>query len=92
MKTSESVKMFFRDGETAIGQSKVTNTGKTDGEEVVQLYVKHLNSSVERPIKELKGFRRVAIQAGKTVTVDLPLKAERSGILERGKSAVRTGK
>ncbi|MCY2687530.1 glycoside hydrolase family 3 C-terminal domain-containing protein [Salinimicrobium sp. TH3] len=69
-------KNSFQDGETATVKVKLRNTGKMDGEEVVQLYVKHLNSSVERPIKELKGFRRVAVPAGKTVTVDLPLKAE----------------
>jgi beta-glucosidase len=54
----------------------VTNTGKWQGDEVVQLYVKHLNSSVERPIKELKGFRRVSLAPGQTRTVVLPLKAE----------------
>ncbi|WP_324720317.1 glycoside hydrolase family 3 C-terminal domain-containing protein [Salinimicrobium sp. HB62] len=53
----------------------VKNTGSRDGEEVVQLYVKHLNSSVERPIKELKGFKRVEIKAGETKTVEIPLKA-----------------
>ncbi|WP_029036265.1 glycoside hydrolase family 3 C-terminal domain-containing protein [Salinimicrobium xinjiangense] len=66
----------LQDGETATVKVKIRNTGKIDGEEVVQLYVKHLNSSVERPIKELKGFRRISIPAGKSVTVDLPLKAE----------------
>ena len=57
----------------------VTNTGKWQGDEVVQLYVKHLNSSVERPIKELKGFRRVSLAPGQTRTVVLPLKAETLG-------------
>jgi len=54
----------------------VTNTGKRKGDEVVQLYVKHLNSAVGRPIKELKGFRRVTLMPGQTRTVVLPLKAE----------------
>ncbi|WP_029034430.1 glycoside hydrolase family 3 C-terminal domain-containing protein [Salinimicrobium terrae] len=69
-------KNTLQEGETATVKVKIWNTGKMDGEEVVQLYVKHLDSSVERPIKELKGFRRVPVPAGKTVTVDLPLKAE----------------
>jgi beta-glucosidase len=47
----------------------VRNTGKRDGQEVVQLYVKHVGSKVERPIKELKGFQRVALKAGETKTV-----------------------
>jgi len=53
----------------------IKNTGKIDGEEVVQLYVKHLNSKIQRPIKELKGFKRVFVEAGKKVTVTIQLKA-----------------
>lgn len=37
------------------------------------MYIKHLNSTVSRPIKELKGFKRIAIQPGKTKTVTLIL-------------------
>ena len=53
----------------------VTNTGNRAGDEVVQLYVKHLHSKVERPREELKGFLRVTIKAGETRTVEIPLKA-----------------
>jgi len=42
----------------------VTNTGKVTGDEVVQLYVQHLNSSVSRPAKELKGFQRITLKPG----------------------------
>lgn len=52
------------------------NTGKRAGEEVVQLYVKLLTSSVPRPLKELKGFRRLALQPGETRTVTFELKGE----------------
>ncbi|HKQ51678.1 MAG TPA: glycoside hydrolase family 3 C-terminal domain-containing protein, partial [Pyrinomonadaceae bacterium] len=52
------------------------NTGRRAGEEVVQLYVKHLDSKVERPLKELKGFARVALRPGETKTVSLTLKQE----------------
>jgi beta-glucosidase len=52
------------------------NTGKRAGEEVVQLYVKYPGSAVVRPIKELKGFQRVAINAGQTRRIRLNLKAE----------------
>jgi beta-glucosidase len=52
------------------------NTGGRAGEEVVQLYVKHLDSKVERPLKELKGFARVALRPGETKPVSLTLKAE----------------
>jgi beta-glucosidase len=53
----------------------VTNSGARDGDEVVQLYVSHPHSRVERPREELKGFRRVTIKAGETRTVEIPLKA-----------------
>jgi beta-glucosidase len=53
----------------------VTNTGSVTGDAVVQLYVKHLHSKVERPIKELKGFARITIQPKETKTVEISLKA-----------------
>jgi beta-glucosidase len=53
----------------------VTNTGDRTGDEVVQLYVKHLKSKVERPIEELKGFQRVSLKPNETKTVQIPLKA-----------------
>jgi beta-glucosidase len=51
----------------------VTNTGKRAGAEVVQLYIRDLVSSVTRPIKELKGFRKVHLQPGETTTVTLDI-------------------
>jgi len=54
----------------------ITNTGKVVGDEVAQLYVTFLDSKVERPLKQLKGFERVTIQPGATKTVSIPLKAE----------------
>ncbi|MBN1873381.1 MAG: fibronectin type III-like domain-contianing protein, partial [Anaerolineae bacterium] len=62
------------DGEIAVSVD-VTNTGDRAGDEVVQLYVRHLHSTVERPKKELKGFKRITLQPGETQTVTLPLKA-----------------
>jgi beta-glucosidase len=54
----------------------VTNTGKVAGEEVVQLYIRDNISSVTRPVKELKGYKRVYLNAGETKTVTLTLNAE----------------
>lgn len=54
----------------------VKNTGTRAGEEVVQVYVKHLNSAVARPQKELRGFKRVAVGPGESRVVEIPLKAE----------------
>jgi len=47
----------------------VTNTGDRAGTEVVQLYIRDLVSSVTRPVKELKGFRKVQLEPGATTTV-----------------------
>jgi len=55
----------------------VKNTGTRAGDEVVQLYVKHVGSSVERPNKELRGFKRVMIPAGATKTVTITLTGSR---------------
>ena len=63
-----------QDGEISCGV-EIENTGSRSGDEVVELYVHHLGSKVERPLKELKGFERVTIPAGKTRTVHFSLKA-----------------
>ena len=63
-----------RDGATTVSVD-VTNTGSRTGDEVVQLYVKHLGSRVTRPGLELKGFQRVTLNPGETKTVEIPLKA-----------------
>ena len=54
----------------------VTNTGKRDGAEVVQLYISDLKSSLPRPIKELKGFKKVFLKAGETQTVTFEIEKE----------------
>ena len=62
-------------GATLQATADITNTGTRDGDEVVQLYVTHLNSKVPRPGEELKGFQRIHIAAGQTAAVSIPLKA-----------------
>jgi beta-glucosidase len=54
----------------------ITNTGKRAGSEVVQLYIRDLVSSVTRPVKELKGFSKINLQAGETKTVTLEITPE----------------
>lgn len=54
----------------------VTNTGNRDGEEVVQMYIRDLVASVSRPVKELKGFQKVNIPAGKSVDVTFEINNE----------------
>ncbi len=52
---------------------EVTNTGTRDGSEVVQLYIRDLVGSVTRPVKELKGFQKIALKAGESKTVNFTL-------------------
>ena len=54
----------------------ITNDGHMAGEEIAQLYISYNNSSVDRPIKELKGFGKVYLNPGETKTLTLNLKAE----------------
>ena len=51
----------------------VTNTGKRDGYEVVQLYIHDPSAQIARPVKELKAFRRIHLQAGESRRVDFTL-------------------
>ncbi len=54
---------------------EVTNTGTRAGEEVVQLYVHTVDPQADRPVRELKGFAKIALKLGETQTVRLPLRA-----------------
>jgi beta-glucosidase len=54
----------------------VTNTGKVTGAEVVQLYLQDVEASVDRPIKELKGFEKVYLEPGQTRTVEFVIDRE----------------
>ena len=54
----------------------VTNTGKYDGAEVVQLYIRDLVGSITRPVKELKGFDKIFLKAGKSKTVSFKITPE----------------
>jgi beta-glucosidase len=60
------------DGHTTIAVT-VTNTGKRAADEVVQLYIHDLVSSITRPVQELKGFRRIHLKPGEAKRVEMPL-------------------
>jgi beta-glucosidase len=70
-----SAKKLAKNGSLVLS-FQVRNAGKRAGEEVVQLYVEYPKSAVARPIKELKGFRRIMLKPGETRSVQIPLKAE----------------
>ncbi|NJN25766.1 MAG: glucan 1,4-alpha-glucosidase [Cyclobacteriaceae bacterium] len=55
---------------------EVTNTGERAGEEVVQLYIADKASADPRPIKDLRGYERISLNAGESKTVDFKIKAK----------------
>jgi beta-glucosidase len=88
---------FSADSVTASGEVvasvDIKNTGTRAGDEVVQLYVKRLNSAVERPVKELRGFERITLQPNETRTVRLTVKGADLTYWDAGKHsfAVESG-
>lgn len=66
----------FAKGGQIVVTAEVTNTGDMDGESVVQLYVRDLVGSVTRPVKELKGFAKVALKAGEKKQVSFTIDEE----------------
>ena len=78
----------------------VKNLGEMEADEVVQLYVKRLDSAVERPLKELEAFERVTLKAGETkkVTLEFPVSElahwdneTNEWVLEHGKIEILVG-
>lgn len=63
--------------------AEISNTGKRAGEEVVQLYIRDKLASVERPVKELKGFARIALEPGQTGTVTFVVGYDAFKMLDR---------
>lgn len=66
---------FSADGDDVTASCKVKNTGDMDGAEVVQMYIGFKNSSIDRPVKLLRGFQRVELKQGeeKQVTIKAPV-------------------
>ena len=60
-------------GDTVSIKFKVKNVGDREGDEVVQLYIRDLVATVTRPVKELKGFKRITLKPGEEKTVELKL-------------------
>ncbi len=87
-----------RDGQVEV-RARVTNTGARAGDEVVQLYLRHPDAAVPRPIQELKGFRRVHLEPGESKTVSFSLTGEEMGYydeemrfgVQEGRVEVRVG-
>lgn len=66
----------LRKGQTLRASVTITNTGKVAGKETVQLYIRDMSGSVVRPVRELKGFQQLQLEAGETKTVSFNLTVE----------------
>lgn len=89
----------MRRGEEVEAGVTVSNVGGCDGEEIVQLYIRDLFASVVRPVKELKGFKKIALRAGESAVVTFKIDESTlafytaDGVLaaERGKFIIMAG-
>jgi beta-glucosidase len=82
----------IKNGENVTAVFKVTNTGKTAGDEVSQLYIKDLQSSFRVPIQSLKGIRKVHLAPGASQEITFVVTPEMmSSVDESGKSVVEKG-
>ncbi|WP_113654249.1 beta-glucosidase BglX [Pedobacter namyangjuensis] len=63
-------------GKSITATVKLTNNGKYDGKEVVQLYTRDLVGSITRPVKELKGFQKISLKAGESKDVTFTITEE----------------
>ncbi len=70
---------------------RVTNTGKIAGDEVVQLYLTHQKTNLPTPIRALKGFKRVSLQAGQSKIIEFTLHPQDLSIINEYGQAVEPG-
>ncbi len=76
-------KQQMQSGETVAISVDVTNIGRIAGSETVQLYIQGTSNSVTRPVKELKGFKRVDLQTGEKCTVTFTFAADQCAFYDR---------
>jgi beta-glucosidase len=89
LKTSSTVAA----GKNVTVSAKVTNTGKLNGEEVVQLYISHEDAKIKAPIKALKGFQRITLKPGESKMISFTLTPEQLSLVsEDGKMQELKGK
>jgi len=67
---------IVNEGENVSIDVTITNTGNLDGDEVVQLYVTHPTGIIPMPIKQLKGFKRIHLNSGQSITLNFTLSPE----------------
>lgn len=67
-------------GESSSINVTITNSGKKDGDEIVQMYIHDLVSSVTQPVKELKGFKRVSLKSGESKTISFDITPDKLSV------------
>jgi len=78
----------IRPGDTLQVSAELTNTGEVPAEEVAQLYVRDLVGNVTRPVKELKGFKRLRLDPGQTIEVEFRLHTDDLAFYDRNMQLV----
>src|SRR5205814_95408 len=66
----------IKGNQTLTASATITNNGKYDGKETVQLYIRDIVGSITRPVKELKGFQKIELKAGESKTVSFNITTE----------------
>jgi len=85
-------KLSSKSGKSVTASIEVSNTGKRDAKEIVQLYIRDKVASRVRPVKELKGFEKVNIKAGETKTISFSLTDKEFGFYNQdGEFLVESG-
>ena len=75
-------------GETVKIKVTVTNTGKMEGEEVVQLYLSDEKATTSRPIRQLEGFERISLKPGESEDVEFTLEPRQFSIINNNNKRV----
>ena len=89
----ELEKTVIRKNEPLMISVRLTNTGKFDGEEIVQLYIRDITASIVRPVKELKGFEKIFLKAGESKIIPFAISARELSFYDAdGKLVLEPGK
>jgi len=81
----------IKESEILKASSTITNSGDYDGHEVVQLYIRDKVGSITRPIKELKGFKKIFLKKGESKTVVFEILSEDLKFYNNGKLILESG-
>jgi len=84
-------KKQLRESEILKASLTITNTGDYDGHEIVQLYVHDKVGSITRPVKELKGFKKIFLKSGESKTVSFDITIEDLKFFNNGQFTVESG-